>query len=295
MTTHCEIVAEEMGLKLEDVNFRFFEDVGFQMMTPDGSCNLCVDAYTTAKAARKAKQNLLEHATTPIKLIEIEYPPAFPGMKPEELDVKDSMVYVKADPSKRVPVAEIVKRATLEQNGTQAPVFEWAWHRQGRYGTAEGQHRLCRQAHFAEVEVDPETGGVDVKKVANVNDVGMALSPETCEGQQYGGDYMGVGRALAEEVVYDPKTGVKLNGNLIDYKVWTMRDIEKTENILVETGLGYGPYGLCGIAEDIATVVPGAIGAAVRNAIGEWVDDHPITPDKILKAVAKAKEKGVLK
>ena len=191
-------------------------------------------------------------------------------------------------------MAEIVKRATLEQNGTQAPVFEWAYHRQGRYGCEEGRHRLCRQGYFCEVEVDPDTGEVDIKKIVNINDVGKALSPETCEGQQYGGAYMGAGRAMSEEVIYDPKTGVKLNGNLIDYKVFTMRDIDKTENILIESGMGYGPYGLVGIGEDIATVVPGVIGAALHNAIGEWVDDHPITPDKVLKAIDKAKEKGVL-
>lgn len=295
MTTHCQIVAEEMGLRLEDVNFRFFEDVGFQMMTPDGSCNLCVDAYVTCNAAREAKQKLLEYAVTPVKLIDIEYEPVFPGMTEDELDVKESMVYVKDDPSRKVPVAEVVKRATLNQNGTQAPIFAWNWHRQGRYGTEEGRHRLCRQAYFSEVEVDIETGEVEVKKVVNVNDVGKAISPETCEGQQYGGDYMGVGRALGEEVIYDPKTGVKLNANLIDYKVFTLRDIDTTDNILLETGMGYGPYGLVGIGEDVATVVPGVISAAIYNAIGEWVDDHPITPDKMIKAISKSKERGVIK
>jgi xanthine dehydrogenase molybdenum-binding subunit len=293
MTTHCEIVAEELGLRLEDVNFRFFEEVGFQMMTPDGSCNLCTDGYVSCNMARKAKKKLLQYATEPLKLIEIEYPPAFPDYKPEELDVKDSMVFVKADPKKRVAVAEIVKRATLNQNGTQAPLFEWAYHRQGRYGCEEGRHRLCRQGYFAEVEVDPDTGEVEIKKIVNVNDVGMAISPETCEGQQYGGAYMGAGRGMAEEVIYDPKTGVKLNANLIDYKVWTFRDIETTENILVETGMGYGPYGLVGIGEDIATVAPFVVGNAIQNAIGEWVDDHPMTPDKVIKAIQKAKEKGV--
>lgn len=294
MTTHCQIVAEEMGLRIEDVNFRFFEEVGFQLMTPDGSCNLCTDAYVMVQAARKAKKKLLVYATTPLTLLEVEYAAVFPDKKPEDLDVKDSMVFVKDNPEETAPVAEVVKRATLEQNGTRAPLFEWGWHRQGRYGCEEGRHRFCRQAYFVEVEVDPDTGQVDVKKVVNLNDVGKAISPETCEGQQYGGAYMGVGRAMAEEMVYCPVTGVHLNGNLAEYKVWTLRDIEETDNILIETGMGYGAYGLVGIGEDIATVIPGAIGAAIYNAIGEWVDDHPITPDKVLAAIAEAKEKGVL-
>lgn len=118
----------------------------------------------------------------------------------------------------------------------------------------------------------------------SAQDVGDEIA-EFLKGREYNG--------MAEEVVYDPKTGVKLNGNLIDYKVWTFRDIEATENILVETGMGYGPYGLVGIGEDCATVVPFVIGNAIHNAIGEWVDEHPMTPNKVIKAIQKAKEKGV--
>ena len=90
------------------------------------------------------------------------------------------------------------------QGTTHAPVFAWEYHRQGRYGTEPGRHRLCRQAHFCEIEVDTETGEINVKRVMNVNDVGKALSPETVEGQKYGGTYMGIGRNLMEEYVWEP-------------------------------------------------------------------------------------------
>jgi len=109
----------------------------------------------------------------------------------------------------------------------------------------------------------------------------------SCEGQQYGGTYMAVGRAKTEEVVYDPVTGVMLNGNLIDYRIATMLDVGPVETILVETGMGYGPYGVVGIGEDVATVVPALLGPAIYNAIGVWVDDYPITPGKILEALGK--------
>jgi CO/xanthine dehydrogenase Mo-binding subunit len=90
-----------------------------------------------------------------------------------------------------------------------------------------------------------------------------------------------------EEVVYDPVTGVMLNGNLLDYKIATMADVGPIKTILVETGMGYGPYGLVGIGEDIATVIPALLGPAVHNAIGIWVDDFPITPARVLKALGK--------
>jgi CO/xanthine dehydrogenase Mo-binding subunit len=166
------------------------------------------------------------------------------------------------------------------------PMFAYGYHvQQGAY--ADVRLRLCRQAHFMEVEVDTETGEVTVTKVANVNDVGKVISWEGAEGQQYGGTFMGVGRGKNEEVVHDPITGVMLNGNLLDYKIATILDIDKVDTILVETGMGYGPYGAIGIGEDVATVVPALIGPAVYNALGVRIDDFPITPQRVLEALKK--------
>ena len=135
--------------------------------------------------------------------------------------------------------------------------------------------------------MDTETGLIEVTRVVNVNDVGKVINRASCEGQQYGGSYMGVGRGRSEEVVYDPVTGVMLNGNLLDYKMATMLDVGPIDTLLVETGMGYGPYGVIGIGEDIATVMPALLGPAVYNALGIWIDDFPITPDKVLKALSK--------
>ena len=158
----------------------------------------------------------------------------------------------------------------------------------GAMPSRTGRPRLCRQAHFLEIEVDTETGKIEVKKLVNVNDVGKAVSPETVEGQMYGGSYMGVGRALTEEMIWDRKTGVLLNRNLLDYKYAAINDSGPIEAIYLETGLGHGPYGACGIGESTPTIVPAMFSPAVYNAIGKWIDDFPITPDKVLKALGKA-------
>jgi xanthine dehydrogenase molybdenum-binding subunit len=297
-STYCEIVAEELGMRFEDVFLRQQDDVHLPLMTPDGSCNLTTNGYVMKKIAKRAKQNLLELATSTVHLIERDVPPAFPDMSPEDLDVKDSVIFVKNDPSIRKTVAEVVKdvRGSFMQkheyggiqNTTHDPVYAWAHHRQGRLGKELGRQRLCRQAHFCEVEVDPETGDVEVTKVVNINDVGKALSPEAVEGQQYGGTYMGVGRNRSEEYIWDPKTGVLLNGNLIDYKFSSLLDVGPIETIIVETGMGLGPYGTVGIGEDVANDTTYLLHGAIYNAIGKWVDDGPITPDKILKALGKA-------
>jgi CO/xanthine dehydrogenase Mo-binding subunit len=298
-TTYCQIIAEEMGMRPGDVFFRQQDDAYLPLMTPDGSCNLTTNGYLMQKLGRMARQKLLEMATTQVNVIEYDVPAAFPGYSAEDLDIRESVIFVKADPSIRKSVAEVALdiRGSIMRNKndyaaiqhtSHPPVYVWAWHRQGRFGVEEGRHRLCRQAHFCEVEVDTETGEVEVKRVVNVNDVGKALSPEAVEGQQYGGTFMGIGRNRCEEYVWDEKTGVLLNGNLVDYKFATMNDIETIDTVIVETGMGYGPYGSVGVGEVVATVTTYLLEGAVYNAIGKWVDDGPVTPDKVLAALGKA-------
>jgi CO/xanthine dehydrogenase Mo-binding subunit len=167
------------------------------------------------------------------------------------------------------------------------PLFAYAWQvQQGAYSST--RLRFCRQAHSMEVEVDPETGEVEVTRVVNVNDVGKVINWEGCEGQQCGSSYVAVGRGKTEEVVYDPVTGVMLNGNLLDYRIATNLDIGSVDTVLVETGMGYGPYGSIGIGEDVATVVPALLIPAVHNALAVWVDSYPVTPDKVLRALGKS-------
>ena len=103
----------------------------------------------------------------------------------------------------------------------------------------------------------------------------------------YGGTCMGLGRGLTEEMVWDPQTGVLLNRNLLDYKYATLLDYPKADCITVETGLGHGPYGSTGIGENTATMIPALLGPAVYNAIGIRIDDFPITPARVLKALGK--------
>jgi xanthine dehydrogenase molybdenum-binding subunit len=296
-TAYCQIVAEELGMRSADVFFRQQDDVYLPLMTPDGSCNMSTNGYVMKKLAKLAKQKLLELAVSTTHLIERDIPPAFPGLKPEDLDVRNSYVYVGANPSNRKSVLDVVKDLKGSvilpreyagiQNTSHEPIVVFAWHRQGRFGLEPGRYRLCRQAHFCEIEVDTETGEIEITRVVNANDVGKAISPEAVEGQQYGGTYMGIGRNLSEEYIWDPPTGVILNGNLLDYKFATIQEIGSVDTIIVETGMGYGPYGSIGIGEDVGTITSYLLHGAIHNAIGKWVDDGPITPDKVLKALGK--------
>ncbi len=307
-TAYCQIAADELGFRVEDVRFKHQDDAGFFTMTPDTSTNLSVNGWAVRHAARLLKEKILEAAVAPRGVTQLtSFPPAFPDKQAEELDLRDGVIFEKARPSNRMTVADFVgpsgaqgplfspigepilagKEGLAYPMRMIPPMFEHGW--QVQRGTYLGARlRFCRQAHFMEVEVDPETGEVDITQVVTVNDVGKVINWEGCEGQAYGGAYMGVGRGRTEEVVYDARTGIMLNGNLLNYKIPTLMDIGDMQNLMVESGMGYGPYGSVGIGEDVATVLPILIGPAIHNALGVWLEGYPATPDRVLKALGKA-------
>ncbi len=298
--SYCQIAADELGFRLEDVQYNTRFDPGFHAMSPDSSVSMSINGWSVRHAARILKQKILESATSPSSPSQRgSYAPAFPNMKPEDLDINNSLIFVKADPSRQISMADFARPSgtqgvlsTVEvfgaRTGWTEPLFAHAYHVQyGEYNPNNPRPRLCRQAHFMEVEVDIETGEVFVTRVVNVNDVGKVINRMSCEGQQYGGSIMGISRGKLEEMVHDPATGVMLNGNLLDYKLATIKDVCPIDTILQESGMGYGPYGVVGIGEDIATVVPGLLAPAVYNAIGVWIYDFPITPERVLKALGK--------
>ena len=297
-TAYCQIAADELGMRYEDVVMRPQKDTGFAMMTPDGSCNLCTNGHVVRRLARKARQALLEFAAHGYQEDTLSSPPAFAGYEPDELDVKDSVIFVKADPSIRKSARDVVREVQCVQWWKHPQIYAYAWKQSGSWTEPTGtgaadvvdyskRPHLCRQAHFMEVEVDTETGEIEITKVVNVNDVGKAINPDAVEGQQYGGAVMAASRSLTEEMVWDNATGVMLNGNLLDYKIATILDCGPIQTVIVETGLGYGPYGANGIGEDVADHMASLLGPAVYNALGVAVDDFPITPDKVLKALGK--------
>jgi xanthine dehydrogenase molybdenum-binding subunit len=144
---------------------------------------------------------------------------------------------------------------------------------------------MSRQAHFIEIEVDTETGEIIVVSLVCVNDVGHVFNQKGAEGQQYGGAYMALGRNATEEKICCPRTGVGLNYNHIGYQLGTMNDYPVIQCMLHETHLGYSSYGACGIGENVGAALSGIFAGAVYNAIGKWILDFPITPDKVLKAL----------
>jgi xanthine dehydrogenase molybdenum-binding subunit len=148
---------------------------------------------------------------------------------------------------------------------------------------------MGRQCVFVEVEVDTETGQVEVTKLVHPYDVGQSLNPDVNDQQLLGGAYAGVGVSATETIYYDPRTGVKLNDNLLGYPMLTILDLGPVEAPLVETHVGWSVYGLYGCSEAGKAATAAAILVpAVYNAIGKWIEETPITPERVLRALGKA-------
>ena len=150
-------------------------------------------------------------------------------------------------------------------------------------GNVSGTYAFASQA--VEVEVDTYTGNVRVLNVHVAQDVGKVLNPLGLTGQIEGGVVMGMGYALTEELVVE--NGRVLNPSFHDYKLPTACDIPEIHFYPVETEEPEGPYGAKGVGEAPLIPTAAAIANAVSDAIGIKIDDLPITPEKVLRALKK--------
>jgi CO/xanthine dehydrogenase Mo-binding subunit len=278
-------VAAEIGLKYEDtlLHERETDNNTYYLSEPGGSFGTVSTTPQLVLAARELKQKILQYAIreNPSGMI------FFPGRKPEDLDIRDSYVFEKEDPSNKKRVSEVANPFWVID-----PAISHAVTRKASGLTSEGKpdprmYFMSRQAHFIEVEVDTETGRVDVSRIVCVNDVGRVFNPPGAEGQQYGGAYMGLGRSATEEKICCPQTGVGLNYDHLGYHLGTMNDYPVVECNLHETHLGYSTHGSCGIGEDVGASMSAITAGAIYNATGKWILDFPITPDKVLRALGK--------
>jgi xanthine dehydrogenase molybdenum-binding subunit len=136
--------------------------------------------------------------------------------------------------------------------------------------------------HIVDVEVDPDTGKVDVLRYTCVTDVGKALHPSYVEGQLQGGAAQGIGMALTEEYFYDDQ-GVLRNSSLLDYRMPTALDVPMIDTVVLEIPNPGHPLGVRGVGE-IPIVPPmGAIANAIYDAIGVRPRNMPATPRVLLE------------
>jgi CO/xanthine dehydrogenase Mo-binding subunit len=148
-------------------------------------------------------------------------------------------------------------------------------------------------AHFAEIEVDTETGQVTVVKYVAAVDCGTPVNPKLAEGQIEGAVVNGISYALAEEYLFDEK-GQMLNPSFDDYYLFTTADMPEMVTILVPTYEPTGPYGAKSVAEIGINGPMPAIANAIYDAVGIRLRNPPFTPEKILTALNKKEKGGIM-
>lgn len=259
-TYTAAIVAEEFGLNVADVETRIGHSSYGRANSSGGSTTTASLAPAVKYAAFSAKTMLFQKAAPLL------------GARPEDLVARSGKVYPGADPSMSLTWKQAC--ATLGQAGISAR-GEW---KPGLSGN--GVHG----AQFAEVEVDTDTGRVHVIKMVGVQDCGLPMNRLTLESQLNGGMIQGLGYALLERHWVDSETGNMLNSSMEDYKVPGTLEIPEMVPIIDDGDTREFPIGM---AEPAAIPGAGAIANAVFNAIGVRITSLPITPDKILDALAK--------
>ncbi len=160
--------------------------------------------------------------------------------------------------------------------------------RHGSYrgGTIGASPAYSFTAHVAEVEVDPETGVVDVKHIWVAHDCGRALSKLIVEGQMEGSAYMGFGEAIMERHAVDPRhNGVHCGPSLLDYRMPTFLDTPDIHALIVEAPDPQGPYGAKEAGEGPLHPSIPAIANAIYDAVGVRIDALPFSPPKVLAAI----------
>lgn len=290
---HC--VAAEIGMKYDDVlvQERTSDNSAYSLAQPAGSSGTVNALPQLIQAAREMKQKILELAAgnnampMPFMFGSSGNGGASVKKKPEDFDIKDSIIIEKASPEKKRSLSDVTggfmsQNPIIVHPQVNSPITMMMGGMMN-----EKNYVMGRQAHFIEAEVDIETGMVYVSNIVCVNDVGHVFNRRGCEGQQYGGAVMGIGKSATEEKVYCPRTGVGLNFDHINYHFATMNDYPAVDCHLNESHLGYGAYGSFGIGENIGAAMAAITSSAIYNATGKWVDHYPITPDKVLKALNK--------
>ncbi len=255
-------LAEVLSIPVEDIKPQVgdTDSIGFTSNT-GGSSATFKSGWAAYEAGQDVKRQMIERAA---KIWDIPV---------NDVEYADAVLQHKSDQELRLTFKQIAAR----QVGTGGPIV-------GRAGVNPPGAGPSIAVHLVDVEVDPETGKVDVIRYTAVQDAGKAIHPSYVEGQIQGGVVQGIGWALNEEYRFDDDGGM-LNSSFLDYRMPISLDLPMIDTVIVEIANPAHPYGLRGVGE-VPLVPPlAAVSNAVYDAIGVRIDSLPISPDKVLEAV----------
>jgi CO/xanthine dehydrogenase Mo-binding subunit len=279
-TVLAQIVAEELGVDLDNIT----------IMSKDSDA-IPHDLGTVASRVTYFGGNAARIACQQVKEYLFKVAGDLLEANPKDLVTKNGQICVKGVPGRSIPIADVARYSLIFLG--QHPIGNGTFKVTGALLDKNGQGNPVSAYLFAttvaEVEVDTNTGHVEVLKVHSAHAVGKAINPMYVEGQIEGAVLNGLGYALLEDMVVEG--GRPQAKNLADYKIPTSMDLPSITPIIVEDYEPSGPFGGKGVGEPGMVAVAPAIANAIYDAIGVRMKELPITPENILKAIEK-KRKG---
>jgi len=270
-TWGAQIVAEELGVPLERISIEHADTGTTQFATPSGgSKTVPTESPAIRSAAIEVKQQLFAMAAEQLKL------PA------ADLELRGAEVVSKTDATKKVAIGQI------QAFGRRGVIVGIGYRLPNPPGSAVNPFGV----QFAEVEVNTKTGEIKVLRFLAAHDSGRILNEKMCRNQVFGGVTMGIGFGLTEDRVMDDKQlGKLLTVNLHDYKMPTALDApaDKTMLFVDPQDHGFSNTGAKGIGEPATIPTAPAIANAVFHATGLRLTDAPMSPARVLRAMAAQK------
>jgi CO/xanthine dehydrogenase Mo-binding subunit len=232
-------------------------------------------------AAREARQALLEVAADEMEAA------------PEDLAVANGEIYVKGAPQRKTSVFDVALAAHFKYGKTisgRGIFLKPKSEIDPETGACDPDSTEAHATTVADVEVDTETGMVRVLALNSAYEVGRQVNPMMVKGQIVGGAIMGMGATLMEAVFpYYPALDHQA-GSLGDYMMPTMADVPEINSVVLEYPSRDGPYGVKGVGEMTANAPMAAIVNAIHDAVGVWITDLPVTPEKVLRAIEETED-----
>ena len=268
-TVLSQIAAETIGIPFEMVSITRDTDTDISPFDPGAYASR--QTYVAGQAVKKTAQSIKKKVLKRVaKKLEV---------KAKSIDLVDAKIIDKASGDFIMNLKDVIVE-TFYDMGTASAI------------TAEKSVSVKTNAQsfgvsVCEIEVDIKTGKVKILDIFNVHDSGTIINPMLASGQVEGGMSMSVGFALAETMIYHPKTGKMLNDNLLDYKLPTMMDSPDFKLDFVEPYEPSGPYGNKALGEPPAVPPAPAIRNAIAHATGVKVNATPMNPQSLFNAFKK--------
>jgi xanthine dehydrogenase molybdenum-binding subunit len=268
-----QMAAEVLGIPMDMVHVISSQDTDITPFDTGAyaSRQTFVTGAAVKKAALEAREKVLTIASKKI------------GLSIDELDIMDAQIIEKKLGTVICSLQDIAMESFYDRLNA-APISV----------DTSANVRINAAAYgvtFTEVEVDMETGQIEILEIYNVHDSGVIINPKLAEGQVHGGVSMALGYALSEQMLFDKNTGKPLNNNLLDYKLQTILDTPEIGVAFVETYDPAGGFGQKSLGENPTISPAPAIRNAVLDATGVRFNKIPMNPQTVFE---KFKEEGLL-